>query len=139
MPGELTQKGAERAIQAGLGQSVTAAAGMFVALATAVPTNPDTATLADWAAVEVSDPGYARQSVSWTAPAGDPTQVANAADITFGPFSGDPPAITHAFLCTVDTGTAGEVLAWWQLTTARDPAAGDQLRFLAGDLTMTLD
>jgi len=48
MAGELTQRGAERAIQAGLGQSVSAAAGMYIALATATPANPDTADLAAW-------------------------------------------------------------------------------------------
>jgi len=138
MAGELSQAGANRALQAGLGLAVTAQS-VYLALATATPANPDTATLSDWATVEVSDTGYARQTVSWTSPTGDPSSMQNSQAITFGPFSGDPPQITHCFLCTASSGTTGDVLAWWQLTTAKDPGPGDQLQFNAGDLVMTLD
>lgn len=138
MAGELSQRGAERGLQAALGVAV-AGTPSYLALATATPANPDTADLAAWGSVELSDAGYARQTVSWTTPTGDPSQVSNSNVITFGPFSGDPPQVTHCFLCTAASGTTGEVLAWWQLTAAKDPGSGDSLQFDVGDLTMSLD
>lgn len=139
MAGELTQYGANRAVQAGVGQAVSAAAGMYVALATALPASPDTATLSDFAANELATAGYSRQSVTWSSPSGDPSQISNSAAIEFGPFTADPPQVTHAFLCDVASGTTGNVLAYWTLDTPRDAAINDYLRFAAGALTISVD
>lgn len=139
MSGQLTQFGANRAVQAGVGKSQSAASGMYLALATAEAATPDVATLADFAANEISTAGYSRQGVTWGAPSGDPSAVANDAVITFGPFSADPPEVTHVFLCDTSIGTSGNVLAYWTLTTARDAGNGDSLYFGVGDLTISVD
>ncbi len=139
MSGELTQTGANRAVQAGVGQAQSAAAAMYMALATAQPAGPDVATLAAFGSMEITTAGYARQSVTWAAPSGDPSAVSNDATITFGPFTADPPEVGYCFLCTVDSGDSGDVLAYWTLTTARDVGNGDSLHFSAGDLVLSVD
>lgn len=140
MPGELTQAGANRAARAGVGQTVTAASGMYVALATALPGTPDTATLADYVtAGEVDTAGYARQAVTWDAPAGDPSQVVNTLPLTFGAFEADPPNVVYCWLCDTSTGPNGTVLAYWTLEAARNGDSGDQLQFAAGDLRLAVD
>lgn len=139
MSGELTQAGANRAARAGVGQAVSAAAGMYMALATALPSGPDTATLAAWGSVEVSTSGYGRQAVIWDAPSGDPSEVQSAGDITFGPFTADPPSIGYAFLCDTSIGTSGDCLAFWTLEVARDAENGDSLRFSAGEIRLSVD
>lgn len=139
MAGELTQAGANRAVQAGVGQAQSAAAGMYVALATALPANPDTASLADFAANELSTSGYSRQAVTWSSPSGDPSTISNSDVIEFGPFAGDPPQVAYCFLCTTSTGTSGDVLAYWTLDAPKNAESGEKLRFSAGNLTMSVD
>lgn len=139
MSGQLTQFGANRAVAAGVGQTVTAASGMYVALATALPAGPDTATLAQFAANELTTAGYQRQAITWDAPSGDPSNVQNAALIEFGPFSADPPSVQTIFLCDTSIGTSGNVMAYWTADDARDGVAGDTLRIAAGDLDISVD
>lgn len=139
MAGQLTQFGANRAVKAGVGETVTATAAMYLALATAEPAGPDTATLAEFAANEISTAGYERQAVTWSAASGDPSLISNAAQLDFGPFSADPPEVTHCFLCDTSLGTSGNVMAYWTLTTARDADDGGTLYFAADDLTISVD
>lgn len=139
MTGQLSQQGANRAVMAGVGQSVSAEAGMYLGLGTAIPTDPDTADLAAWGTAEVSDSGYSRATVSWTAPAGDPSQIETDADITFGPFNDTVGEVGWVFLTSADSGTSGDVLAYWEATTHRTPDAGDSIRINAGDLTLDVD
>ena len=139
MAGELTQKGANRAIQAGLGNAVSAAAGMYIALATAIPTNPDTDDLLTFSSAELTTAGYSRQSVTWGTPSGDPSEIANTNVLNFGTFTADPPSVTHCFLCTAASGTTGDVLAYWQLDSPVDAGVGDALVFGVGDLKMSVD
>lgn len=139
MSGELTQAGANRAVVAGVGQAVSASAGMYVALATALPAAPETATLATFAADEVTTAGYSRLAVTWGSPSGDPAEIANDAALEFGPFTADPPSVGYAWLCTTSTGTSGDVLAYWTLDTPRDAANGDALRFAVGGLKISAD
>jgi hypothetical protein len=139
MSGQLTQFGANRAVLAGVGEQVTATAAMYLALATAEAASPDTATLATWAGNEISTAGYSRQEVSWGSPSGDPSLIANDAEVEFGPFSADPPEVTHVFLCDTSIGTSGNVMAYWQLTTARNAESGDTQYFGIGDLTISVD
>ena len=136
---ELTQFGANRAVQAGVGEGVSAASDMYIALGTALPANPDTATLGDFAANEITTDGYARQAVTWTDPSGDPSQIANGSAVEFGPFNDDPPSVGYAFLTDTSAGTTGNVMAYWTLGSAVDAATGDTLRFAAGDLTISVD
>lgn len=139
MAGQLTQYGANRAVQAGVGQAVTAASAMYIALATAQPGGPDTATLATFAGNEIDTAGYQRQAVTWCAPAGDPSLISNDPELAFGPFTADPPEVTHCFLCDTSIGTSGNVLAYWALEEARNAENGDTLYFSVGDLEISVD
>jgi hypothetical protein len=139
MSGELTQFGANRAVVAGVGKAVSATAAMYVALATALPAGPDTATLASFVANEITTGGYSRQVVGWGSPSGDPSEVANDDIILFGAFSGNPPEVGYAFLTDTSIGDSGNVMAYWTLDTARDAAIGDYIRFATGELTMSVD
>jgi hypothetical protein len=139
MSGELTQKGADRAVAAGVGQAVAASAAMYIGLATALPGTPDTDTLAAYNTHEITTTGYSRQAITWNPPSGDPSAITNAGTITFGPFSVDPPSVQYGFLCDTSLGTSGTVLAYWTFGTARDGASGDSYRIAAGDLSMSVD
>ena len=139
MPGELTQFGANRAVLAGVGLAVSAASGMYVALATDIPNSPDTASLADFASYELTTSGYSRQAITWTSPSGDPSEISNENAIEFGPFDADPPNVTHAFLCDTSIGTSGNVMAYFELDTPRNASTGDILRFGENTLKMRID
>jgi hypothetical protein len=139
MSGELTQFGANRAVVAGVGKAQAATSAMYVALATALPAGPDTATLASFVANEITTGGYSRQVVDWTSPTGDPSKVANDDIILFGEFSADPPEVGYAFLTDTSIGDLGNVMAYWTLDTPRDAATGDYIRFASGELTMSVD
>jgi hypothetical protein len=139
MSGQLTQFGANRAAKAGVGDTVTATSGMYIALATAEPAGPDTATLADFAADEIDTAGYQRQAVTWDAPSGDPSNVQNSALLEFGPFSADPPEVGYVFLCDTSIGTSGNVMAYWTVDVPRDAGIADTLRIAAGDLDLSVD
>lgn len=107
----------------------------YLALLTAAP--DDQTTLATMA--EVTTAGYARQAVTWGAPAGDPSVIANAAPVVFGPFTADPPNITHCALVSAAAGTAGDLLGRWTLDAAKDAAVGESIQFNTGQLTMSLE
>lgn len=139
MSGQLTQFGANRAMKAGVGENVTATAGMYLALITALPAGPDTATLADFAANELTESGYSRQAIGWTAPSGDPSTIANDAEIVFGPFNADPAEVGYIFLVDTSIGTSGNVMAYWTVDTPRDASVGDSIRIAVGDLTISVD
>jgi len=136
MSGQLTQFGANRAVQAGVGETVTATAAMYLALITALPAGPDTATLADFSANELATAGYSRQEVGWSSPAGDPSAIANDAEIVFGPFTADPASVQYLFLADTSIGTSGNVMAYWTADAPQDAGDGDSIRIAAGDLTI---
>lgn len=137
MPGEASDKGANIGLDAKTGRATQTARTVYLALLTAAPVDGDTiATLA-----EVATAGYARQSVAWTAPAnvgGVPT-TSNSAGLTFGPFTGDPPNITHAALVSASAGTAGDFIFWWALDVAKDAAINESIQVASGALVMQED
>jgi hypothetical protein len=139
MSGQLTQFGANRAVQAGVGQDVAAAAAMYLALATALPAGPDTATLAGFNAYEITTTGYGREEVGWSTPGGDPSEIENDAEIEFGPFTADPPPVQYLFLTDTSIGTSGNVLAYWEADAEQNADTGDSIRIAAGDLTISVD
>jgi hypothetical protein len=112
---------------------------MYLGLGTALPTGPDTATLAAYGSVEISTAGYVRQVVDWTEPSGDPSEIANDAEVIFGPFEADPPPVQYLFLCDTSIGTSGNVMAYWEADAERDAGNGDSIRVAAGDLTISVD
>jgi hypothetical protein len=135
MPGEASTVGAGKGLDAITGRATQTARTTYLALLTAAPT--DATTLATM--TEVTTAGYARQAVTWSAPTGDPQSSSNTGALTFGPFSADPPNVTHGALVSAATGTTGDFLWWWALDTARDGANGDSLTVAAGALVANLD
>lgn len=136
MPGEFSQVGANYALDIVTGRDAgPGARTTYLALLTAAPS--DTSTLATM--TEVAAAGYARQSVAWTAPTGDPSSTENSGTITFGPFTADPANVTHCALVSAASGTTGDFLMHWALDTAKDAAINESIEFAAGALTMTND
>lgn len=109
----------------------SAPATLNVALYTATPSDTGGGT-------EVSGNGYARVSTvtaDWnTASAG---AVNNANDIAFPTATGNWGTVTHFGL--FDATTAGNLLFWGALTVSKQVSADDQLKFLAGNLTLDPD
>ncbi len=136
MPGEASTVGANFALDA-ITRRVAgpAAATMHLALLTAAPT--DGTTLGTMA--EVTTAGYARQPVGWTAPSGDPSSSSNSAQLTFGPFTADPPNVTHCALVSPASGTTGDFLFHWALDVAKDAAVNESITFAVGALVARVD
>lgn len=142
MAGEFSDAGALKALDAVTGRATVTSATTYLALLTAAPT--DTTTLAGM--TEYSATGYTgvnRPTVAWSTPAlngsGIP-ETSNTGTITFGPFTaGTGSTITHCALVTAQTGTTGEIRAWWSLDTSRTPGTNDSLQFTAGNLKITCD
>ena len=139
MSGQLTDYGADRAVDAGLGEAVAAEAAVYIMLLTALPGTPDTNTLAQFAATEIATAGYSRQAVAWNAAAGSPPNKTNNGNIDFGPFTADPPSVACCALTNVPAGTGGSVLAYWTFDGARDAMNGDTLRIVDTELDLDVD
>lgn len=135
MPGQLSTVGANNALDAATGRATQTARTVYLALLTVAPT--DSTTLGTM--TEVTTAGYARQTCAWTAPSGDPSQSANSATITFGPFSADPPSIAYAALVSAASGTSGDFIAYWTADVAQDAANGQSIQVSAGALTLSVD
>lgn len=135
MTGEASNVGAGIGLDAMNGRATQTARTVYLVALTAAPN--DATTLATMS--ELSATGYARQSVAWNAPTGDPRLADNTALLTYGPFSTDPANVTHLALVSASSGTTGDFIFWWAVDNARDAASGDSLQVAAGALTMTLD
>lgn len=126
-------RGQEIALDAKTGRATQSSRTVYLALLTAAPTA--TTTLATMS--EVSTSGYARQSVAWAASSGNPRSTSNTGALTFGPFTADPPNITHCALVSASSGTTGDLIDSWSLDTARDGITGDSLTVAVGALVLT--
>lgn len=135
MPGEFSTAGANIALDAWSGRATQSARTTYLALLTSTPTDATAIS----ALAEITTAGYSRQAVTWGAPTGDPSVTANSAPIVFGPFSADPPNVTHVALVSSASGTSGDFLGFWTLDTAKDAANGESIQFNTGALTMSLD
>ena len=135
MPGEASTVGAGKALDAINGRATQTARTVYLCLLSAAPT--DAATIATL--TEITTAGYARIAVTFGAPTGDPQVAANTNAMTFGPFSADPPNVTHLALVSAASGTTGDFLYWWTADSARDAASGDSITVAIGALTMSLD
>ncbi len=136
MPGELSQVGANNGLDGALGRVTQTARTVYLALLTAAPTDTSTvATMTEYGAT-----GYARVACAMTAPTGDPSSTNNSAALTFGPFTaGTGGVITHCAVVSSASGTTGDFIAWWALTTSRTPAVNDSVSFAVAALVLTLD
>jgi hypothetical protein len=98
-------------------------AAVYVGLFTVAPTEAGGGT-------EVSGGSYARQSVTFTAPAPDTCE--NDADVTFPIATADWGTIVAFAL--FDAPTAGNMLYYANLTASREILTADQFRFPSGQL-----
>jgi hypothetical protein len=92
------------------------------------------------AGTELSGSGYARQSITFGAPAtdtGNVRKIANTNTITFGPASADWSAAV-AF-GVFDASSGGNLIYWDSLTASRTILNGDSGQFAAGALVVNED
>ena len=109
--------------------ALTSPATVYVGLTSTATTDADGGT-------ELSGNGYARQSVTFGAPAGDGSgSVSNSAEVLFPEATGAWSEATHFFIA--DASTEGNRLYHGELDASRTAALGDQIRFAAGALTVT--
>lgn len=134
MPFTTTVAGAQRYLDAITGRAAAAARTTYIAALTAAPTR--TTTLATMA--EVTTAGYSRQTYVPSAPtAVDPPVTALNTAVTFGPFTADPPAITHLALVSAATGTTGDLIGYWAVDTAKDVGIGDSITVSASSASIS--
>lgn len=139
MAGQFSDAGSDKALDAVTGRATVSSATTYLALLTSAP--GDTTSLASMA--EYTATGYSRQSVTWSAPslnASNVPETSNSGTVTFGPFTaGTGAEITHAALVTAASGTTGSILAWWQLDAARTPSTNDSVEVTTGNLKLSVD
>ena len=136
MTGQLSTVGANNALDGALGRATQTARTVYVALLTAAPSDSTTnATMTEYGAT-----GYARQTVAWAAPSGDPSATSNTGALTFGPFTaGTGATVTHAAVVSSSSGTGGDFIYYWTLDVSKTPGTGDSITVAVGDLDITLD
>jgi hypothetical protein len=134
MAGQASTVGSKIMLDAASGRATQTSRTTYLALLTAAPT--DASTLSTM--TEVSTAGYSRQAVTWSDP-GSTETTSNSNTITFGPFSADPPNVTHCALVSAASGTSGDLIWWWSLDTARDGASGDSISVAASALSMSAE
>lgn len=110
--------------------NVTAPANVYVALFSALPTDAGGGT-------EISGNGYARQLCGFSAPAGTPRQIPNAADILF-PVQTPAAYATVTGIAIMDALTVGVMLYWADIVD-KTFNIGDQAKFAAGSLIIQED
>lgn len=104
--------------------------GLFTNTSGNAATNLEAGTLTD----EVSGNGYARKTVAFAAASGGTT--ASSATVTFDAATGNWGSITH--VAVMDAETAGNVLFWGAVTSAKTIESGDQFQVSSGNLTISL-
>lgn len=104
---------------------------VYAALYTAAPTDAGGGT-------EVSGGGYARTAVTFGAASGTaPTQISNSANVDFPQATANWGTVVAVGI--FDASTAGNLLAWGDLTTSKAINSGDIARFSTGSLVIQLD
>jgi hypothetical protein len=105
---------------------------VYLALYTSNPTAADSGT-------EVSGGSYARQAITFGAPAvvGGKQTISNASDITFPTATADWGNITHVGIR--DASTGGNLLYYGPAENPRSILNGDVIKLLAGSLAANLN
>lgn len=101
---------------------------IYLALYTSDPTDADSG-------VEVSGTSYARQAITFNAPSNG--VCTSAADVTFPVAGGAWGTITHFGIR--DALTSGNLLVYGALTASKVINSGDQIKFVAGSVSVTFD
>ncbi len=119
------------------GRVAQTAGTVYLGLATAVPEDPLSTTLATL--TEVTTPGYARVAVPAFSAASTvaPVRTTSPTAFSFPSFTADQTiAATYAFLTNVATGTAGQVRYLFQLETPVLGRVGEPLNIPASTLVI---
>jgi hypothetical protein len=116
----------------------TTAGSLFVALHTADPGETGNQTTNETAYTNYVRVAVARSSAGWTVSGTAPTQVANAATITFAQCGATGATITHFSVGKSTSGT-GEILWSGALTSSLAVSNGITPSFAINALTCTLD
>lgn len=134
MTGKMSTVGDNYALDIATGRAAgPGARTMYLALLSAAP--GDATTMGTM--TEITTSGYARQSVTWSAPTGQPASSSNSAQITFGPFSAATPSVGWCCLVSASSGTSGDLTMYWTLNAAKTAAIGESMQVAASGLTMT--
>jgi len=110
--------------------SATRPTAWYVALYTVAPTDTGGGT-------EVSGTSYARTAVTFSVSGTSPATAANSAAVEFPEAGGSWGTVVAAGI--FDASSAGNLLAYANLTTSKAVDTGDVLRFNTSALTVTLD
>ena len=111
------------------GVAYTAPSTLYVALYTVAPTDTGGGT-------EVSGGAYARQTATFTVSGTNPTTATNSAAVEYPTATADYGTVVAVGI--LDASSAGNLLAYANLTTSKTVSSGDVFRFDAGDLDITL-
>lgn len=109
----------------------TPASTLYVALYTVAPTDSGGGT-----EVSTSSTAYARQAMAFTVSGTNPTQATNTSAVEFPTATANWGTIVAA--AVFDASSAGNMLAWADLTTNKTVNSGDVFRFQASSFTITL-
>lgn len=110
--------------------SATRPTAWYVALYTVAPTDTGGGT-------EVSGTSYARTAVTFSVSGTSPATAANSAAVEFPEAGGSWGTVVAAGI--FDASSAGNLLAYANLTASKAVDTGDVLRFNTSALTVTLD
>lgn len=116
----------------------TTAGSLFIALHTADPGEAGDQTTSEAAYTSYARVAVARSGAGFTVSGTAPTQVANAAAVTFPACTGSTAVCTH-FSVGVATSGASVILASGALTASLSVSNGITPSFAIGQLTVTLD
>lgn len=116
----------------------TVAGSMYVALHTADPGEAGTQATSEAAYTGYARVAVARSGAGWTVSGTAPTQVANAAIITFGTSTAGTPTITH-FSVGYESAGATKIFISGALTSSQVINIGATNTWAAGALTATVD
>jgi hypothetical protein len=111
-------------------QPTTRYLGLFTNTSTNAAANLENGTLTD----EISGGSYARQIVAFAA-ASNGTSATNAT-VTFPAATANWGTVTH--VAVMDAASAGNVLFWGAVTTAKTIETGDTFQVTSGNLTVSL-
>lgn len=116
------------------GTNLTAPAAVYAGLFSTTPANDGAA------GTELAGNGYARQAITFGAPAADTgniRKVSNTNTITFGPATAD--WLQAVAFGIWDAATNGNLLYWDSLTTPKTVLNGDRAEFAVGALQVKED
>lgn len=116
----------------------TTAGSLFAGLSTGTLSDTSTQTSTEAAYTGYARVAVARSSAGWTLSGTSPTQMANAASITFGACTAGSETETN-FVIGRDSSGAGEAVYYGVLTASLAVSAGITPSYAIGGLVATLD